>query len=61
MKSLSALTALKAVQFTPKMSKWLENEVGDAVDRQKRQTSLPSPTNRMNGLFGRSLEPSSAN
>ena len=61
MKSLGAVAAMKAVQFTPKMGKLLENEADDAVDRPKRQTSLPSPTNRLNGLFGRSLEPSSAN
>ena len=61
MKSLGAVAAMKAVQFAPKMGKLLENEAGDAVDRLTRQTSLPSPTNRLNGLFGRSLEPSSAN
>ena len=61
MKSLGAVAAMKAVQFTPKMGKLLENEADDAVDRPKRQTSLPSPTNRLNGVFGRSLEPSSAN
>ena len=61
MKSLGAVAAMKAVQFAPKMGKLLENEAGDAVDRPTRQTSLPSPTNRLNGLFGRSLEPSSAN
>jgi hypothetical protein len=61
MKSLGAVAAMKAVQFAPKMGKLLENEADDAVDRPKRQTSLPSPTNRLNELFGRSLEPSSAN
>ena len=61
MKSLGAVAAMKAVQFAPKMGKLLENEAGDAVDRLTRQTSLPSPTNRLNELFGRSLEPSSAN
>ena len=61
MKSLGAVAAMKALQFTPKMGKLLENEAGDAVDRPRRQTSLPSPTNRLNGVFGRSLEPSSAN
>ena len=61
MKSLGAVAAMKAVQFAPKMGKLLENEADDAVDRPTRQTSLPSPTNRLNGLFGRSLEPSSAN
>ena len=61
MKSLGAVAAMKAVQFAPKMGKLLENEADDAVDRPKRQTSLPSPTNRLNELFGRALEPSSAN
>ena len=61
MKSLGAVAAMKALQFPPKIGKLLENEADDAVDRLTRQTSLPSPTNRMNGLFGRSLEPSSAN
>lgn len=54
MKSLGAVAAMKAVQFTPKMGKLLENEADSALDRPKRQTSLPSPTNRLNGLFGRS-------
>ena len=60
-KSLGAVAAMKALQFTPKMGKLLENEAVEALDRPRRQTSLPSPTNRLNGLFGRSLEPSSAN
>jgi len=61
MKSLGAVAAMKAVEFAPKMGKLLKNEADDAVDRPTRQTSLPSPTNRLNGVFGRSLEPSSAN
>ena len=60
-KSLGAVAAMKALQFTPKMGKLLENEAGEAVDRPTRQNPLPSPTNRLNGVFGRSLEPSSAN
>jgi hypothetical protein len=61
MKSLGAVAAMKAVQFAPKIGKLLENEAVEALDRPKRQKSLPSPTNRLNGLFGRSLEPSPAN
>ena len=61
MKSLGAVAAMKAVQFAPKMGKLLKNEVGEALDRQTRQKPLPSPTNRLNGLLGRLLEPSPAN
>ncbi len=61
MKSLSALTALKAVQFTPKMVNAMEATTSDDGSNQAAALSVTSRTktngNRLTNAFGRALEP----
>ena len=61
MKSLSALTALKAVQFNQKMVNAMEATTSDDGSNQAAALSVTSRTktngNRLTNAFGRALEP----